>query len=82
MEIFMNAKPQVVDGEKAKALQAGTLAQIERQFGKGTIMRLGEGEIVDDIQVVSYRLAGFGYRFGRWRFARGRVIEIYGAIRN
>ncbi|MEY3514218.1 MAG: hypothetical protein RL420_1241 [Pseudomonadota bacterium] len=39
MEIFMNAKPQVVDSEKAKALQAA-LAQIEKQFGKGTIMRL------------------------------------------
>ena len=38
--------------EKAKALQAA-LAQIEKQFGKGTIMRLGEGEALEDIQVVS-----------------------------
>ena len=38
--------------EKAKALQAA-LAQIEKQFGKGTIMRLGEGEPVQDIQTVS-----------------------------
>ena len=38
--------------EKAKALQAA-LAQIEKQFGKGTIMRLGEGEVIEDIQVVS-----------------------------
>ncbi|HNL42111.1 MAG TPA: recombinase RecA, partial [Ottowia sp.] len=34
--------------EKAKALQAA-LAQIEKQFGKGTIMRLGEGEAIEDI---------------------------------
>ena len=41
-----------VNSEKAKALQAA-LAQIEKQFGKGTIMRLGEGELIEDIQVVS-----------------------------
>lgn len=35
------------DGEKAKAL-AAALAQIEKQFGKGTIMRLGEGEVIED----------------------------------
>ena len=41
-----------VNTEKAKAL-AAALAQIEKQFGKGTIMRLGEGEAIEDIQVVS-----------------------------
>ena len=41
-----------VNTEKAKAL-AAALAQIEKQFGKGTIMRLGEGEVIEDIQVVS-----------------------------
>ena len=41
-----------VDTEKAKALQAA-LAQIEKQFGKGSIMRMGEGEVVENIQVVS-----------------------------
>ena len=40
------------NSERAKALQAA-LAQIEKQFGKGTIMRLGEGEVLEDIQVVS-----------------------------
>ncbi|MBA4262908.1 MAG: recombinase RecA, partial [Comamonadaceae bacterium] len=45
-------KPNPVNAEKAKALQAA-LAQIEKQFGKGTIMRLGEGEVIEDIQVVS-----------------------------
>ena len=73
----MNAKPQVVDGEKAKALQAA-LAQIEKQFGKGTIMRLGEGEIVDDIQVVSTGSLGLDIALGVGGLPRGRVIEIYG----
>jgi recombination protein RecA len=77
MEIFMNAKPQVVDGEKAKALQAA-LAQIEKQFGKGTIMRLGEGEIIDDIQVVSTGSLGLDIALGVGGLPRGRVIEIYG----
>jgi recombination protein RecA len=40
------------NSEKAKALQAA-LAQIEKQFGKGTIMRLGEGEAIQDIQVIA-----------------------------
>ena len=46
----MNNKPIVADSEKAKALQAA-LAQIEKQFGKGTIMRLGEGEILSLIHI-------------------------------
>lgn len=44
--------PTPINSEKAKALQVA-LAQIEKQFGKGTIMRLGEGEVIEDIQVVS-----------------------------
>ncbi len=77
MEIFMNAKPQVVDSEKAKALQAA-LAQIEKQFGKGTIMRLGEGEVIDDIQVVSTGSLGLDIALGVGGLPRGRVIESYG----
>jgi recombination protein RecA len=73
----MNNKPIVADGEKAKALQAA-LAQIEKQFGKGTIMRLGEGEIVDDIQVVSTGSLGLDIALGVGGLPRGRVIEIYG----
>ena len=49
--------------EKAKALQAA-LAQIEKQFGKGTIMRLGEGEVVADIQVVSTGSLGLDVALG------------------
>ena len=74
----MNAtatKPQ--DTEKAKALQAA-LAQIEKQFGKGTIMRLGEGEAIDDIQVVSTGSLGLDVALGVGGLPRGRVVEIYG----
>jgi recombination protein RecA len=46
------AKTNDANSEKAKAL-AAALAQIEKQFGKGTIMKLGEGEAIEDIQVVS-----------------------------
>ncbi len=63
--------------EKAKALQAA-LTQIEKQFGKGTIMRLGEGEAIEDIQVVSTGSLGLDVALGVGGLPRGRVIEIYG----
>src|SRR5947209_16563471 len=65
------------DSEKTKALQAA-LAQIEKQFGKGTIMRLGEGEKLEDIQVVSTGSLGLDIALGVGGLPRGRVIEIYG----
>ena len=65
------------DSEKAKALQAA-LAQIEKQFGKGTIMRLGEGEKIEDIQVVSTGSLGLEIALGVGGLPRGRVVEIYG----
>ncbi|MGM9516592.1 recombinase RecA [Roseateles sp. DB2] len=66
-----------VNTEKAKALQAA-LAQIEKQFGKGSIMRLGEGEKIEDIQVVSTGSLGLDIALGVGGLPRGRVIEIYG----
>ncbi|SEL27807.1 recombination protein RecA [Roseateles sp. YR242] len=71
-----NAQPEK-NGEKAKALQAA-LAQIEKQFGKGSIMRLGEGEKIEDIQVVSTGSLGLDIALGVGGLPRGRVIEIYG----
>jgi recombination protein RecA len=65
------------DSEKSKALQAA-LAQIEKQFGKGTIMRLGEGEKIEDIQVVSTGSLGLDIALGVGGLPRGRVVEIYG----
>ncbi len=73
-----NSTPaKALDSEKAKALQAA-LAQIEKQFGKGTIMRLGEGEAIEDIQVVSTGSLGLDVALGVGGLPRGRVIEIYG----
>jgi len=63
--------------EKAKALQAA-LAQIEKQFGKGSIMRLGEGEAIENIQVVSTGSLGLDIALGVGGLPRGRVVEIYG----
>lgn len=63
--------------EKAKALQAA-LAQIEKQFGKGSIMKLGEGEQIEDVQVVSTGSLGLDVALGVGGLPRGRVIEIYG----
>jgi recombination protein RecA len=65
------------NNEKSKALQAA-LAQIEKQFGKGSIMRLGEGEVIEDIQVVSTGSLGLDIALGVGGLPRGRVIEIYG----
>ncbi|UFS55802.1 recombinase RecA [Comamonadaceae bacterium M7527] len=66
-----------INAEKAKALQAA-LAQIEKQFGKGTIMRLGAGEVIEDIQTVSTGSLGLDVALGVGGLPRGRVIEIYG----
>jgi recombination protein RecA len=78
-ELIMDApvKSLAALSEKTKALQAA-LAQIEKQFGKGTIMRLGEGEVIEDIQVVSTGSLGLDIALGVGGLPRGRVIEIYG----
>ena len=73
----MDAPVKALNTEKAKALQAA-LAQIEKQFGKGTIMRLGEGEVIDDIEVVSTGTLGLDIALGVGGLPRGRVVEIYG----
>jgi len=73
----MDAPTKALNSEKAKALQAA-LAQIEKQFGKGAIMRLGEGESIEDIQVVSTGSLGLDVALGVGGLPRGRVIEIYG----
>jgi recombination protein RecA len=73
----MDAPVKTVNAEKAKALQAA-LSQIEKQFGKGSIMRLGEGEVIEDIQVVSTGSLGLDIALGVGGLPRGRVVEIYG----
>jgi recombination protein RecA len=66
-----------MDDNKAKAL-AVALAQIEKQFGKGSIMKMGEGSVVSDIQVVSTGSLGLDIALGIGGLPRGRVVEIYG----
>ncbi|AUA59302.1 Recombinase A [Achromobacter spanius] len=63
--------------EKAKAL-AAALSQIEKQFGKGSIMRYGDNEVSHDIQVVSTGSLGLDIALGVGGLPRGRVVEIYG----
>jgi recombination protein RecA len=67
----------LMDDNKRKALQAA-LSQIEKQFGKGSIMKLGEAEISQDIQVVSTGSLGLDIALGVGGLPRGRVVEIYG----
>ena len=73
----MDANVKALNTEKAKALQAA-LAQIEKQFGKGSIMRLADGEKIEDIQVVSTGSLGLDIALGVGGLPRGRVVEIYG----
>ncbi len=73
----MDANVKALNTEKAKALQAALL-QIEKQFGKGSIMRLGVGEVIEDIAVVSTGSLGLDIALGVGGLPRGRVVEIYG----
>lgn len=66
-----------MDDNKSKAL-AAALAQIEKQFGKGSIMRMGEGSVVSDVPVVSTGSLGLDIALGIGGLPRGRVVEIYG----
>jgi recombination protein RecA len=65
-----------MDDNKAKAL-AAALSQIEKQFGKGSIMRM-DSEAIKDVQVVSTGSLGLDLALGVGGLPRGRVVEIYG----
>jgi recombination protein RecA len=73
----MDAPVKELNTEKAKALQAA-LAQIEKQFGKGSIMKLADGEQIEEVQVVSTGSLGLDIALGVGGLPRGRVVEIYG----
>ena len=66
-----------MDDNKSKAL-AAVLSQIEKQFGKGSIMRMGDGDIGEDIQAVSTGSLGLDIALGIGGLPRGRIVEIYG----
>ena len=66
-----------MDDNKVKALGAA-LAQIEKQFGKGAIMKMGDAQIDQGIQAVSTGSLGLDMALGIGGLPRGRVVEIYG----
>ncbi len=65
-----------MDDNKSKAL-AAALSQIEKQFGKGSIMRM-DAEAIKDVQVVSTGSLGLDLALGVGGLPRGRVVEVYG----
>jgi recombination protein RecA len=66
-----------MDNNKQKALTAA-LGQIEKQFGKGSIMRMGDSSISRDIKAVSTGSLGLDLALGIGGLPQGRVVEIYG----
>ena len=66
-----------MDLNRQKAIDLA-VSQIEKQFGKGAIMKLGEGGVIKDIAVVSSGSFGLDIALGIGGIPRGRVIEIYG----
>ncbi|ATP28244.1 recombinase RecA [Chromobacterium violaceum] len=63
--------------DKSKAL-AAALAQIEKQFGKGSIMRMSDNQITENLQVISTGSLTLDLALGVGGLPRGRVVEIYG----
>jgi recombination protein RecA len=68
----------VADSKERQKALAAALAQIEKQFGKGSIMRMADGEVAEDIDVVSTGSLGLDIALGIGGLPRGRVVEIYG----
>src|SRR5688500_6580051 len=75
-----NTSLRIVEGssmDKTKALSAA-LSQIERQFGKGSVMKLGKNDRSMEIEVISSGSLGLDIALGVGGLPRGRVVEIYG----
>ncbi|RAP35904.1 recombinase RecA [Legionella quinlivanii] len=66
-----------MDNNKQKALSAA-LAQIERQFGKGSVMRMGDNPAERDIEAISTGSLGLDIALGIGGLPKGRIVEIYG----
>src|SRR6202163_3510419 len=71
------SKTEERNNERVKAIDLA-LAQIEKQFGKGSIMRLGSKEAIVPIAVISTGAISFDAALGVGGFPRGRVVEIFG----
>jgi len=65
------------NNNRARALDLA-LTQIEKQFGKGAIMRLGSDEAVVDVPSISSGCLSLDCALGTWGYPRGRIVEIYG----
>lgn len=72
----MNNDKKEINKEKLKALEV-TIGKIEKDYGKGTIMKLGD-HAIDSVQVISTGSIGLDAALGIWGLPRGRVIEIFG----
>ena len=66
-----------MDENKKKALDAA-LAQIEKQYGKGSVMKMDDTQVIEGIQSVSTGSLGLDIALGIGGLPRGRVVEIYG----
>jgi recombination protein RecA len=66
-----------MDEHKKKALNAA-LSQIERQFGKGAVMLMGDGNVIPNISAISTGSIGLDIALGIGGLPRGRVVEIFG----
>jgi recombination protein RecA len=72
----MAKEKQTIDSDKMKALQA-TLDKIEKDFGKGTIMKMGDKPVAD-VLVISSGSVSLDHALGIGGYPRGRVVEIFG----
>jgi recombination protein RecA len=68
---------EIMEDNKQKALSAA-LSQIERQFGKGSVMRMGDSTVSRDIEAISTGSLGLDIALGIGGLPKGRVVEIYG----
>ncbi|MCB1830255.1 MAG: DNA recombination/repair protein RecA, partial [Gammaproteobacteria bacterium] len=66
-----------MDENRKKALSAA-LSQIEKQFGKGSVMRLGDAGAIPDVEVISTGSLGLDIALGVGGVPKGRIVEIYG----
>ena len=74
---FHNFRDNQMEENRKKAL-AAALGQIEKQFGKGSVMRLGDATAAYDVEAVSTGSLGLDIALGVGGLPRGRVVEIYG----
>src|SRR5499433_3818221 len=77
VRIKRNAMPILDEKERARILST-TLGQIEKQFGKGSIVRLGSRDAIVPVSVISTGSISLDAALGVGGFPRGRISEIYG----